>query len=318
MVDRANKPSAIAPSPGLPQPQVDLSGDNSRVTATLPTGESVEVLLYGATVISWKSGGVENLWLSEKAALDGSKPVRGGIPVVFPVFGGPPASHATSKLASHGFARSSRWEYLGKSTSESGALSKGGDDCVKLDFGLYTASLSEDAKKAWPYDFGLVYSVTLGKDGLQTMLNVRNEGKEAFEFQMLLHSYFRVKDVSKVEVKGLTGVTYVDKVLDAQTFTESNSAVRITGETDRVYQAIPQDTTSIVEDSQPRLDIVRDNLEDTTVWNPWKEKAASMGDFEPKNGYLNMICVEVGSVRAWQKLESGETFEGGQIIKSLP
>ncbi|KAL9066635.1 MAG: hypothetical protein Q9157_007084 [Trypethelium eluteriae] len=318
MVDRANKPSAIAPSPGLPQPQVNLSDDNSRVTATLPTGESVEILLHGATVISWKSGGVENLWLSEKAVLDGSKPVRGGIPVVFPVFGGPPANHATSTLPSHGFARNSRWEYLGKSTSESGALSKGGDDCVKLDFGLYTATLSEEAKKAWPYDFGLVYSVTLGKDGLQTMLNVRNEGKVAFEFQMLLHSYFRVKDVSKVAVKGLTGVTYIDKVLNAQIATESNPAVRITGETDRVYQSIPQDTTSIVEADQPRYDVVRDNLEDSVVWNPWKEKAASIGDFEPKNGYINMICVEVGSVKGWQKLDGGETFEGGQIIRSSP
>jgi glucose-6-phosphate 1-epimerase len=27
------------------------------------------------------------------------------------------------------------------------------------------------------------------------MLNVRNEGKEAFEFQMLLHTYFKI-DVS--------------------------------------------------------------------------------------------------------------------------
>jgi len=33
----------------------------------------------------------------------------------------------------------------------------------------------------------------LGTKGLQTMLNVRNEGKEAFEFQFLLHTYFRVK-----------------------------------------------------------------------------------------------------------------------------
>lgn len=40
-----------------------------------------------------------------------------------------------------------------------------------------------------------MYSVTLAKDGLQTMLNVTNQGKEAFEFQMLLHSYWRV-DVS--------------------------------------------------------------------------------------------------------------------------
>lgn len=85
MVDRPHKPSAISASPTAPQPHVEISGDNSQVSARLPTGESVQVLLHGATVISWKSGGQENLFLSEKAILDGSKPVRGGIPVVFPV-----------------------------------------------------------------------------------------------------------------------------------------------------------------------------------------------------------------------------------------
>ena len=86
MVERAKKPSAIPVAASEPSPQVDISDDNSRVIATLPTGESVQILLYGATVISWKSsGGKENLFLSEKAHLDGSKPVRGGIPVVFPV-----------------------------------------------------------------------------------------------------------------------------------------------------------------------------------------------------------------------------------------
>ena len=59
--------------------------DQGKVIAVLPTGDSVEVLLYGATVTSWKSNGKENLWLSKAAKLDGSKPVRGGIPVVFPV-----------------------------------------------------------------------------------------------------------------------------------------------------------------------------------------------------------------------------------------
>lgn len=52
--------------------------------------------------------------------------------------------------------------------------------------------MSEDARKAWPFDFALVYSVTLAKDGLQTVLNVQNKGKEPFEFQMLLHSYFKI------------------------------------------------------------------------------------------------------------------------------
>lgn len=85
MVDRPNKPAAIqSPSTKAPQPVVDVH--DNRVIARLPTGESVEVLLFGATVISWKSSnGTENLWLSKAAKLDGSKPVRGGIPVVFPV-----------------------------------------------------------------------------------------------------------------------------------------------------------------------------------------------------------------------------------------
>ena len=87
MVERAKKPAAIsATHDDAPQPQVSISDDSSRVIARLPTGESVEVHLHGATVISWKSNnGRENLWLSEKAVLDGSKPIRGGIPVVFPV-----------------------------------------------------------------------------------------------------------------------------------------------------------------------------------------------------------------------------------------
>ncbi|KAF2020883.1 galactose mutarotase-like protein [Aaosphaeria arxii CBS 175.79] len=319
MVDRANRPSALnAPAAAAPGAQVDIVGEgaSAKVTATLPSGESVEVLLYGATVTSWKSNGgkTENLFLSEAAAVDGSKAVRGGIPVVFPVFGPPPKSgHATSALPQHGFARTSRWEYLGKSSSED-ALD---GNSVKLDFGLYTSGLSEDARKAWPFDFGLVYSITLAKDSLQTVINVRNEGENSFEFQFLLHTYLKVQDISKVAVNGLLGVQYVDKVLNASTHTESNSSVTISGEVDRVYSSIPQDTTSVLEDGKPRYDVVRDNLQDTVVWNPWIEKANSIGDFQPKDGYKNMVCIEVGAVNGWQKLEKGEVFEGGQVIKSL-
>jgi glucose-6-phosphate 1-epimerase len=87
MVDRPKKPSALVATPGLaPQPQVNITHAQSRVSAVLPTGESIEVLLYGATIISWKDAkGNEKLWLSEAAKLDGSRAVRGGIPLVFPV-----------------------------------------------------------------------------------------------------------------------------------------------------------------------------------------------------------------------------------------
>jgi hypothetical protein len=83
-MERTHRPAQLTPVAATPQPVVESTGD--KVTARLPSGESVEILLHGATVTSWKSAsGEENLWLSDKAILDGSKAVRGGIPVVFPV-----------------------------------------------------------------------------------------------------------------------------------------------------------------------------------------------------------------------------------------
>lgn len=105
-------------------------------------------------------------------------------------------------------------------------------------------------------------------------------------------------------------------MLNASEHQQSSHELRISGETDRVYKDIKQDTTSIVQDGKPYLDVQRDGVHDSVVWNPWIEKAKGMGDFEPKDGYKNMVCVEVGAVDGWQKLEPGETFEGGQIVKS--
>jgi len=84
MVERAKKPSALSATPDVAQAQIDIT--DGKVTAILPTGESVEVMLYGATVTSWKDAqGDEKLWVSEGAVLDGTKAIRGGVPVVFPV-----------------------------------------------------------------------------------------------------------------------------------------------------------------------------------------------------------------------------------------
>lgn len=155
-------------------------------------------------------------------------------------FGPPPAKHATSALPSHGFARNARWEYLGKSTTESNTLfkksggtssgsSEGRDndnhDCVKLDFGLYPPALGAEIRKAWPYDFGLQYSITLGRDGLQTAMNVRNEGKEeSFEFQLLLHTYLRVKvfKSSTLYCRNTSGILIVITIM-ARTYLKSPS-----------------------------------------------------------------------------------------------
>lgn len=317
MVDRPNKPSALSATPGLPpQAQVNITHGSQKVTAVLPTGESVEILLYGATVISWKDKtGAEKLWLSEASKLDGSKAVRGGIPLVFPVFGPPPPKHATSNLPQHGFARTSRWEFLGKSTSESESSEGGADLSVKLDFGLSSAGLDEQTRKLWGYAFNLIYSVTLSSGSLTTSLVVTNDDDKPFDLQVLLHTYFKVEDISSVKITGLDGASYIDKV-DAKKEKTQSAEVKIAGEVDRVYTPTggPSAPVQIVQGGKTVFTVIRDNLNDVVVWNPWSEKAAGMGDFAPKDGYKKMVCVEAGSVREWQTLEPGDAFEGAQTI----
>ncbi len=90
----------------------------------------------------------------------------------------------------------------------------------------------------------------------------------------------------------------------------------ITGETDRVYTPAkgPSGPVAVVEGGKTVYSVVRDNLSDLVVWNPWTDKAAGMSDFAPKDGFKNMICIEAGSVRGWQTLEPGDAFEGAQTI----
>ena len=125
-----------------------------------------------------------------------------------------------------------------------------------------------------------------------------------------------MQDIYKTAVRGLAGVQYADKLQNQKVSDSAGNELPIEGAVDRVYRSLKQDTTSIVVDGKPAYDLVRDNLADVVVWNPWKEGAQSMGDFEPKDGYQHMICVEAGSVSSWQTLEGSDGFEAGQVIKS--
>lgn len=125
-----------------------------------------------------------------------------------------------------------------------------------------------------------------------------------------------MQDISKTKVTGLAGTQYIDKMLNATEHSSTGNDITISSEVDRVYKSIKQDTTTIVVDGKPVLDVTRDNLSDTVVWNPWMEKAKSMSDFAPADGYKHMVCVEVGAVNGFTTLEGSDGFEAGQILKS--
>ncbi|BFZ62069.1 hypothetical protein YB2330_003148 [Saitoella coloradoensis] len=287
------------------------NNDNS-VTLTHPSGSSAKVLLYGATVISWEVEGKERLFLSSKAKLDGTKAVRGGIPLVFPVFGKATEGPAAA-LPQHGFARTSTWELLG--------IKNDNDDVVAVQFGLGVENIDPEAQKQWPYKFGLIYTVELGKDTLTNTMEIRNDADaEDFDFQILFHSYLAVGDVSDVEVKGLEKVDYRDKTQGGKVLTqaaESEARLDITSEIDRLYVAPSETTTTVLEKGKAVVEVQRQNLKDVVVWNPWEKAPQNMGDFAPEDGWKRMICVEAGSVAEWHKLRKGDSWTGSQVLKAL-
>lgn len=88
---------------------------------------------------------------------------------------------------------------------------------------------------------------------------------------------------------GLNGCQYIDKARNMEEHTESQSQLRLDGETDRLYKAVPTEgPVTVLEEGEASVEIRRDSLDDVVVWNPGPEKAASMSDFGPEDGWKHM------------------------------
>ena len=151
------------------------------------------------------------------------------------------------------------------------------------------------------------YIVTVS-DALSLKLSVTNESKdEVLSFENCLHTYFEVGDITAIAIHGLKGMKYLDKVANFAEKTESNDAIRVASEVDRVYL----DTTGVVEIADPRLSrkirIEKHGSVSTVVWNPWVTRAQQMPDFG-NDEYQRMVCIESGNVASNQiSLPPGET-----------
>ena len=107
---------------------------------------------HGASVLSFipkqhNPQGVDVLWVSDSAIYDGSKPVRGGIPVCWPWFG----KAKEDGLPAHGFVRNSVWHL---------------DQVYQHDNGIteLVLALDSDAEtlKIWPHAFHVELKIEVG------------------------------------------------------------------------------------------------------------------------------------------------------------
>jgi len=288
---------------------VQAIDEGKKIVLLHPKGPSAEVLLYGATVISWKSRGPENsgepaerLFVSSKAFLDGSKAVRGGIPVVFPFFGAP-TKPEHSHLPQHGFARNHTWSWDGKALLDDDA-----GVSVRL---TYTpdASLTKDPVT-------LAYVITLAEHQLSTNIHVTNTSTsdQAIEFQALLHTYIRAPALS-AHISGLTGLFFTDKTVGGTPRQREDRAIAdVQNFTDSVYENGPREYD--VTWAEGGIKVKAIGFKDVVVWNPNADAASKLADME-EGGWEKFVCVEPGYVSEYVKLESGKTWIGGQTLSVI-
>ncbi len=284
-----------------------IEGNGGLPAVTVKTKAGVEgtVYLHGGHVASWKvegaGGGEEVLWLSGKSMWESEKPIRGGVPLCFPWFGG---KKDDGSAPAHGFARLRAWELE--------SIEQKGPAIVVT---LATRS-DEGTKRWWPFDFVLRHRVSFGEE-LGMLLELTNTGHEVLVAEEAQHTYFAVQDVRETRVTGLSGIHYVDKVDGAKEKIQQGEIV-IVGETDRVYVGVCG--AAVIEDRLKgrKITVMKENSKATVVWNPWVAKSKAMADFGDEE-WPGMICVETCNVGVHSvSVEPGQTHVMGTVIRVDP
>jgi D-hexose-6-phosphate mutarotase len=251
--------------------KITLSNPNS--TATIYNN--------GAHVSSWIPKGQRDvLFMSSKSNFQPGKAIRGGVPIIFPWFGG---REGHPQSPAHGFARTLPWTVAQVDRREDGACA------LTLELHSDKATL-----EIWPYDFTLRFTVAAEKT-LTMTLTVVNTGSRPFTFEEALHTYLAVGDINKCSISGLAGSTFIDKVDGFKRKPQGPEEIVITGETDRVYLATQSECVVTDAAWNRKLFVAKENSAATVVWNPWIAKAKAMSDFGDED-WPGMVCVETCNV----------------------
>ncbi len=234
---------------------------------------------HGAQLATWTVDGISRVWASDHAVLDGSAPVRGGVPVCFPWFA---AGLSGDLRPPHGVVRTAVWRPVAAAGAEVWAWEITSDDVE-----------GSPGAEHVPGPFRLRHAVSLDEETeeLTVALRVTNTGERDYRAEVALHTYLGVEDVRDVAVLGLEGADYLDKVTGRREVQEG--VLELAGETDRVYD---RSGPVVVEDRAALLhhELRPSGATQTVVWNPWADRAAAMADLGDDE-WLRFLCVETAA-----------------------
>jgi glucose-6-phosphate 1-epimerase len=244
-----------------------------RITAT--DGATATVTLYGAHLVSWHSAdGVERLFCSARSARDGSRAIRGGVPVIFPQFA------ERGEGMRHGFARVSTWRVVDSGAGEQGSFAV---------FTLTRNDLAPAIAHSWEHGFELRLTVALQGQQLSLSLDVRNTGDDEFAFSAALHTYYLVDALASVRVKGLEA-----------------GAMRISDKLDRIYRDV-RTGVGLVHGAGT-LALTQSGFRDLVIWNPGAADTQALPDMEDDD-YQRFVCIEPAQI-AQASLAPGAGWRG--------
>lgn len=256
-----------------------IGAGNGELPCITVTAEpaSAEIYLHGAHVTHFQPrGSTPLLFMSKSSQFAPGKPIRGGIPLIFPWFGAR-ASDKTSPA--HGFARLMPWDI------ESADLRADGSVRVVLTLASDDATLAQ-----WPHAFSLRLIVIVASF-LDITLEIRNRSAQEMQFEEAMHTYLKVGNIRQTTVEGLADVELVDKVAAGERRKESSEPIRFLGETDRVYLHTTSATTVRDVANSRLITVEKEGSDATVVWNPWIAKAKAMADFGDEE-WPDMLCIE--------------------------
>lgn len=263
---------------------------------TAADGSTAVVSRLGAQVLSWQTADKrERLFLSERAVYDGSRSIRGGIPVCFPQFSG------LGDLPKHGLLRTRQWQVSEQACREGSAMV-----CLAFDDDAETRAL-------WPHAFRAELTVVLDSGRLDVELAIENTGDTAFSFTGALHSYLRVKEVENLHIQGLSGIEFRDAA-KGDVLRRERGELSVDDEIDRVYHGV--DKPLLLSEGGSNLGIQGEGFPDVVVWNPWVERCAALPDME-RLDFRRMICIEAAVARQPVSVPTGEEWFGRQTLMVL-
>lgn len=267
----------------------------SVVTIHADDGAAAEIHRHGAHVTSWRPAGDsdDRLYLSPRSEFGPSSAIRGGVPVIFPQFA------AEGPLPRHGFARTSLWTL--------GCIAREADGTAEAELVLRDTA---ETRAIWDVSFKAVLAVTVVARQLAIKLCVQNVGERAFSFTAALHTYLRVHDVDDAEIHGLRGTLYRASGDSALVVDEADHLVA-NHYLDRVYVGAPPRLELRERDRSMVLET--EGFPDAVVWNPGRERAASLRDLEP-GGERRFVCIEAAVVQTPITLGSGRQWSGTQTL----